>query len=1514
MAGVASRCLRSMSVSTLIHSVGDERIYAAATGLRPVRGMVLHEERYYRFAPSTTTYKVNANGTGTHVYFYGTDENDQSCAVRVSGFRPYMYVSLANIPDDAGGAATVQALVAQLQAALLMTSAYNTDNWSAERQAFSDSLIGRVRQYANRGSENSALWVDKPTEACMPIVDWEITLGRMIKGNGVNSGYRGMHATRFLKLYFYSPGLVSVCRALLHGKFAKYGARRQAALLAQRVRRDDGAQLAAGAQSKKRALSALERKIEAARATHKYTNVAQPVLTKEYDEAGDYGADDSDSDSDDDDDNEAVQGPAQARDWDSVLDRVDNRLIDADVAEIDELEIADADGDDDNDEDAEDKDAVLDTQLAATGGNLQALRIECETSAADEYKVRLDRLVRQRLRAHARDMLADATPTDTPVGCWDVCEADIDFVLRVMIDCGFAPEEFVQLDMQQTLTCAPNGTPLAEPLIVECVPSDARRRETRAQIELRCDYRHLSRCPSDALQNTAPKHLTVSLDCEMKTAADGSFANPQSEEMIQCVFIVRDDHAVAMGRAAAPPPAGKFYFRSVSFVLGSVDCRAAPRDYCTGRYNLTFADERVMYRAMARFVALLDPHIVTGYNSNSFDMPYMKRRAAVIGVEEEWSRAWSRAASRYKTLTITQREFQSTAAGKIQFSDVRAEGVLFVDVLHQLRKDPLVKLRSYALNAVAHLYLGTSKEDVSYALINTYNETPAGREKLRSYCEKDALLPLEIVQKRQIFVALLEMARINNCPIEVIINRGQQVRCKCALYKAGAAESPPQRFYTRTQAERDAEQNDTYEGAEVVNPVPGLYENPTVTLDWNSLYPSAEVTGNYGPGTLVQPDYSLIDDPHVMRCANPAAELSMEERLRRAEEATCVVPDMITKEPYTEGAVPRKGGLPPLRYLRHSVCVDVAVKVQLNYLAHRSRTKKMMEAAEGETAELLNQRQLAIKMLANSLYGMFGATCSFLYAPAVAAAITQRGRALLYLMRWLAITEFSRYGAEVIYGDTDSIFVLLRKVETIEEAADIGVAMAKFITDYMRRTYATDAPQYNILTLAFEKVFRRLLLLAKKRYAGLKYEHDSKTGKLEPYKKQPGVPITSGLESKRRDVTVLVGSTIEDVIALLLDFRYTSQENLLRAREFVWQTMVRPLLDGTIGMHQLAITKQLRDLPDKYRERNPGRALPIHVHLAEKLIQRAGGADAANAPRSGERLTYVVVRGSGPVSQRAEDPVYVLDNGLPLDAQYYLDNHVKKTLLRIFVPICNSIPRQRTLFDDKLVGRVAFGRTKTQRQRIAENTASEFLFGHVSQYIDPVPANERHTRKRILPMAKESAAKKRTLRVVRYRASAQQQPPAAALTATAATTAGRSVGVSAARCARCKRITAGLAAGDICPACRAKMSSGGDGETAARAHSALLGMLTDIEDLRAERNDLVATCQKCMGCANAPQQITCKSAECATFWVRKTNLSSLDELERRMATQLKIGLDARRYVQVRATGAGDETEMAVDNE
>lgn len=63
--------------------------------------------------------------------------------------------------------------------------------------------------------------------------------------------------------------------------------------------------------------------------------------------------------------------------------------------------------------------------------------------------------------------------------------------------------------------------------------------------------------------------------------------------------------------------------------------------------------------------------------------------------------------------------------------------------------------------------------------------------------------------------------------------------------------------------------------------------------------------------------------------------------------------------------------------------------------------------------------------------------------------------------------------------------------------------------------------------------------------------------------------------------------------------------------------------------------------------------------------------DEGSAPRLGDRVPYVIIAGSksDPISKRAEDPIYALQNNLPIDKQYYLEHQLAKPLARIFEPM-----------------------------------------------------------------------------------------------------------------------------------------------------------------------------------------------------------------------------------------------------
>jgi DNA polymerase delta subunit 1 len=80
--------------------------------------------------------------------------------------------------------------------------------------------------------------------------------------------------------------------------------------------------------------------------------------------------------------------------------------------------------------------------------------------------------------------------------------------------------------------------------------------------------------------------------------------------------------------------------------------------------------------------------------------------------------------------------------------------------------------------------------------------------------------------------------------------------------------------------------------------------------------------------------------------------------------------------------------------------------------------------------------------------------------------------------------------------------------------------------------------------------------------------------------------------------------------------------------------------------------------------------------LAEKMKQR----DAASAPTVGDRVAYVIVKSTkgSKAYEKSEDPIFVLENNLPIDFNYYIENQIKQPLVRIFEPIFGDISNTET--------------------------------------------------------------------------------------------------------------------------------------------------------------------------------------------------------------------------------------------
>jgi DNA polymerase delta subunit 1 len=337
----------------------------------------------------------------------------------------------------------------------------------------------------------------------------------------------------------------------------------------------------------------------------------------------------------------------------------------------------------------------------------------------------------------------------------------------------------------------------------------------------------------------------------------------------------------------------------------------------------SFETEGEMLEEWAAFVREMDPDIFTGYNINNFDFPYLIERARHLKLKRfDFLGRILDIRSTIKE-TVTQ-----TKIGRRTFKSINFEGRVPYDMLMVIKRD--FKLRSYTLNSVCQEILGEQKEDVHYSIItDLQNGDEQTRRRLAVYCLKDAELPVRLLNTVRSFTNDVEMARVTGVPITSLLTKGEQVKVVAQLLKHARKAGY---FMPAHQGAASSEQ---YEGATVIEPMRGYYTDPIVTLDFSSLYPSIMIAHNLCYTTLIKP--------------NVKEKLSLTDEQVTTTPANC----MFVKSSVRPGLLPH--------ILQH-------------LLAARKKTKaELKEATDPVVKAVLDGRQLAYKISANSVYGFTGA-------------------------------------------------------------------------------------------------------------------------------------------------------------------------------------------------------------------------------------------------------------------------------------------------------------------------------------------------------------------------------------------------------------------------------------------------------------------------------------------------------------------------------------------------------------
>lgn len=338
--------------------------------------------------------------------------------------------------------------------------------------------------------------------------------------------------------------------------------------------------------------------------------------------------------------------------------------------------------------------------------------------------------------------------------------------------------------------------------------------------------------------------------------------------------------------------------------------------------------EKEMIETLIDIVKKSNVDIIVGYNSDNFDLPYLKDRAKLYGLELDLGMDDS-------NIKFIRRGFANAASFK---------GLIHVDLYLVMRR--YMTLERYTLERVYYELFGEEKIDVPGEHIWEYWDSDSTElDDLFDYSLDDVVSTLKIAQ--QTLPLNLELTRIVGQPLFDLSRMATGQQAEWFLVKEAYFDNEivPNKPGGSNFALRAAEEDN--EGGYVKEPEIGLHEN-LVQFDFRSLYPSIIISKNISPDVLVIGDVENRQDYNI----SPEHDLKFK------------------KEP--------KGFIP-----------SVIAKILNERFKIKKAMKASVDPTEKKT---LDVQQQAIKRLANTMYGIYGFPRFRWYSYECAKAITSWGR------------------------------------------------------------------------------------------------------------------------------------------------------------------------------------------------------------------------------------------------------------------------------------------------------------------------------------------------------------------------------------------------------------------------------------------------------------------------------------------------------------------------------------------
>ncbi|KAI3799023.1 hypothetical protein L1987_34311 [Smallanthus sonchifolius] len=632
------------------------------------------------------------------------------------------------------------------------------------------------------------------------------------------------------------------------------------------------------------------------------------------------------------------------------------------------------------------------------------------------------------------------------------------------------------------------------------------------------------------------------------------------------------------------------------------------------------SSERALLNRLMIELHKLDSDILVGHNISGFDLDVLLNRVKVCKVPNSmWSKIGRLKRSEMPRLSKGSTVFGSGASPRIMSC---IAGRLLCDTF--LCSRDLLKEVSYSLTELAKTQLGKKRKEIAPHEIPQQFQSSQTLMELIEIGETDAWLSMELMFHLSVLPLTRQLTNISGNLWGKTLQGARAQRVEYLLLHAFHAKKfmVPDKFYSPKEnkiAKRKSE---------------GPEHKAISDLGVNDEIENEPVRSKKGPayagGLVLEPKKGLYDKYILLLDFNSLYPSIIQEY------NICFT----TVDRSEDGLVPR---LP-------SKATGVLPELLKNLVERRKTVKEWLKTATGLKYQQFDIQQQALKLTANSMYGCLGFSNSRFYAKPLAELITLQGREIL--QKTVDLVQ-NNLNLEVIYGDTDSIMIYTG-LDDISKAKSIA---GNVIREVNKR--------YKRLEIDLDGLYKRMLLLKKKKYAAVKEQiRDGKVNKVIERK---------GLDMVRRDWSLLSKETGDFCLEQILS--ELSCEEVVEAIHNKLRKVQEDMRNGEVALEKYIITKTLTKPPEAY----PDAKSQPHVEVALRL-RKLGYTSGCSA---GDTVPYIICceQGNGSsssagIAQRARHPDELTKDNekLMIDIDYYLAQQIHPVVSRLCASIEGTSP------------------------------------------------------------------------------------------------------------------------------------------------------------------------------------------------------------------------------------------------